>query len=34
VITLVGLIAKNGILIVQFANSLQERGLAKMAALA
>ncbi len=32
-ITLVGLIAKNGILIVQFANSLQERGLAKMAAL-
>jgi len=32
-ITLVGLIAKNGILIVQFANTLQERGLAKMAAL-
>ena len=32
-ITLVGLIAKNGILIVQFANSLQERGLAKAAAL-
>ncbi|MGH8623370.1 MAG: efflux RND transporter permease subunit, partial [Burkholderiales bacterium] len=31
-ITLVGLIAKNGILIVQFANTLQERGLAKMAA--
>ena len=26
-ITLVGLIAKNGILIVQFANTLQERGL-------
>jgi multidrug efflux pump len=32
-ITLVGLIAKNGILIVQFANTLQERGFAKMAAL-
>jgi len=32
-ITLVGLIAKNGILIVQFANTLQERGLRKMAAL-
>jgi len=32
-ITLVGLIAKNGILIVQFANTLQQRGLAKMAAL-
>jgi multidrug efflux pump len=32
-ITLVGLIAKNGILIVQFANTLQERGLVKMAAL-
>ncbi len=32
-ITLVGLIAKNGILIVQFANSLQEAGLEKMAAL-
>jgi len=32
-ITLVGLIAKNGILIVQFANTLQERGVAKMAAL-
>jgi multidrug efflux pump len=32
-ITLVGLIAKNGILIVQFANSLQERGIARMAAL-
>jgi multidrug efflux pump len=32
-ITLVGLIAKNGILIVQFANSLQESGMAKMAAL-
>jgi multidrug efflux pump len=32
-ITLVGLIAKNGILIVEFANSLQERGLPKLAAL-
>ena len=32
-ITLVGLIAKNGILIVQFANTLQERGLAKAPAL-
>ncbi len=32
-ITLVGLIAKNGILIVQFANSLQERGVEKLAAL-
>ena len=32
-ITLVGLIAKNGILIVQFANTLQARGLAKLAAL-
>ena len=32
-ITLVGLISKNGILIVQFANELQSRGLAKMAAL-
>jgi multidrug efflux pump len=32
-ITLVGLIAKNGILIVEFANRLQERGLAKMDAL-
>ena len=32
-ITLVGLIAKNGILIVQFANALQERGLAKAQAL-
>jgi multidrug efflux pump len=29
-ITLVGLIAKNGILIVQFANHLQETGLAKL----
>ncbi len=32
-ITLVGLIAKNGILIVQFANALKARGLAKVAAL-
>ncbi|ATG73876.1 efflux RND transporter permease subunit [Zobellella denitrificans] len=32
-VTLVGLIAKNGILIVEFANKLQERGLAKRAAI-
>ena len=32
-ITLVGLIAKNGILIVQFANTLQSQGVAKAAAL-
>ncbi len=32
-ITLVGLISKNGILIVQFANTLQEQGLAKAEAL-
>ncbi len=31
-ITLVGLVAKNGILIVEFANTLQSRGLDKMAA--
>jgi NodT family efflux transporter outer membrane factor (OMF) lipoprotein len=32
-ITLVGLVAKNGILIVEFANTLQERGLDKLAAI-
>jgi multidrug efflux pump len=32
-ITLVGLIAKNGILIVQFANTLQEQGLSRLEAL-
>ncbi|HEY7611639.1 MAG TPA: efflux RND transporter permease subunit [Gemmatimonadales bacterium] len=32
-ITLVGLIAKNGILIVQFANTLRENGMEKLAAL-
>src|SRR5262249_38523865 len=32
-ITLVGLIAKNGILIVQFANTLRARGIEKVAAL-
>ena len=31
-ITLVGLVAKNGILIVQFANHLQESGRAKLEA--
>lgn len=32
-ITLVGLIAKNGILIVEFANQLQTRGLPRLAAI-
>jgi multidrug efflux pump len=32
-ITLVGLVSKNGILIVEFANHLQERGLDKLAAI-
>ena len=32
-ITLVGLVSKNGILIVEFANHLQERGLAKLDAI-
>src|SRR4029079_9102177 len=32
-ITVLGLIAKNGILIVQFANKLQEEGAAKLAAI-
>ncbi|HBH80482.1 MAG TPA: hypothetical protein DDY39_11710, partial [Nitrospira sp.] len=32
-ITLVGLIAKNGILIVEFANQLQARGLSRLAAI-
>ncbi len=32
-ITLVGLVAKNGILIVEFANALQERGMAKLTAI-
>jgi multidrug efflux pump len=31
-VTLVGLVAKNGILIVEFANKLQERGLSKLEA--
>jgi multidrug efflux pump len=31
-VTLVGLIAKNGILIVEFANTLQEQGRSKLAA--
>jgi len=32
-VTLVGLVAKNGILIVEFANTLQEKGQAKLAAI-
>lgn len=31
-VTLIGLVAKNGILVVEFANKLQERGLTKLAA--
>jgi multidrug efflux pump len=31
-VTLIGLVAKNGILVVEFANKLQERGLSKLAA--
>lgn len=31
-VTLIGLIAKNGILVVEFANKLQERGIAKLEA--
>lgn len=31
-VTLIGLIAKNGILVVEFANKLQERGVAKLTA--
>jgi len=33
-VTLVGLVSKNGILIVQFANELQRQGLSKLAAVA
>jgi multidrug efflux pump len=33
-VTLVGLVSKNGILIVQFANELQRKGVAKLAAVA
>jgi multidrug efflux pump len=32
-VTLIGLVSKNGILIVEFANKLQERGLSKLAAI-
>ena len=32
-ITLVGLVAKNGILIVEFANQMQKEGLSKLAAI-
>jgi multidrug efflux pump len=32
-VTLVGLVAKNGILVVEFANKLQERGLDKLSAI-
>ena len=32
-VTLIGLIAKNGILVVEFANNLQERGLSKLEAI-
>ena len=31
-VTLIGLVAKNGILVVEFANKMQERGLTKLAA--
>jgi len=31
-VTLIGLVSKNGILVVEFANKLQERGLSKLAA--
>ncbi len=32
-VTLIGLVAKNGILVVEFANKMQEHGLSKMAAI-
>ncbi|MDZ7924178.1 MAG: efflux RND transporter permease subunit [Marinagarivorans sp.] len=32
-VTLIGLVAKNGILVVEFANKMQEQGLTKMAAI-
>ena len=32
-VTLIGLITKNGILVVEFANKLQERGIAKLEAI-